>query len=114
MCGDVKSPVLRPAVESIEEIIAAELPRSLERLRTTHVDIYYLHRDNPAVAVGRIVECLNQHVAAGRVQALGASNWTYGRLDAAASLIGIGGQPPPKRAAVGATAGGPKNDQATD
>ena len=69
--------------EALEETIEAELPRSLGRLRTTHVDIYYLHRDNPAVPVGRIVECLNQHVAAGRVRALGASNWTYGRVDAA-------------------------------
>ena len=36
----------------------------------------------------------------------------YGRLDAAPSLIGIGGQPPPKRAIV--AAGQRDNDQATD
>lgn len=36
----------------------------------------------------------------------------YGRIDEAASLIGIDGQPPPKRVAV--PAGQPDDDQATD
>jgi len=44
----------------------------------------------------------------------------YGRLDLAASLIGIGGQPPPKRVVVGVASGQgvasgePEIDQATD
>ena len=37
----------------------------------------------------------------------------YGRLDAAPSLIGIEGQPPPRRIAVGAATAGPASDQAT-
>ena len=36
----------------------------------------------------------------------------YGRLDEAASLIGVDGQPPPKRVAV--AAGQPDDDQSTD
>ena len=37
----------------------------------------------------------------------------YGRLDAAASLIGIEGQPPPRRVAAVASAAGPRSGQAT-
>jgi hypoxanthine phosphoribosyltransferase len=38
----------------------------------------------------------------------------YGRLDAAASLIGIEGQPPPKKVAVGEASGQRARDQAPD
>lgn len=79
--GGVGDHVLPDA--DLEAIIGAELRQSLERLKTTCVDLYYLHRDNPAVPVARIVECLNEHVARGRVRALGASNWRYERVDAA-------------------------------
>ena len=65
------------------EVIAAELGESLERLGTDHVDLYLLHRDDPAAPVGPIVECLNAHAAAGRVTAFGGSNWTPARLRAA-------------------------------
>ena len=67
-----------------EQAIDGELAQSLASLGTDYIDVYYLHRDNPAVPVGPILECLNEHVAHGRVRALGASNWTYDRLDQAA------------------------------
>ena len=42
-----------------------------------------LHRDDPHLPVGPIIEALNEHVRAGRVRALGASNWTCARIDEA-------------------------------
>lgn len=60
--------------------ITQDLFESLERLGSDYVDIYWLHRDDPAVPVGEIISCLNEHRAAGRIYALGASNWTVERI----------------------------------
>lgn len=60
--------------------IAADLHDSLARLRTDHIDIYLLHRDDPEVAVGPIVDALNEHHARGRIGAFGGSNWTHRRI----------------------------------
>ncbi|MGH2350387.1 MAG: aldo/keto reductase [Chloroflexota bacterium] len=65
------------------EEIAFDLGQSLERLGTRHVDLYLLHRDDPALPVGPIVEALNYHAARGRICAFGGSNWTHPRLQAA-------------------------------
>lgn len=62
------------------EDIAADLRESLERLRTDYVDLYVLHRDDPEVPVGPIVEALNAHLRAGRIRAFGGSNWAYERV----------------------------------
>jgi len=63
--------------------ITADLHDSLARLKTDYIDIYLLHRDNPDVPVGPIVECLNEHVQAGRIHAIGGSNWTHQRIQEA-------------------------------
>ena len=74
---DQHGPRVRP------ETIASDLADSLERLGTDHIDLYLLHRDDPAVPVSVIMEALNEHVRAGRVRALGASNCTEARIDEA-------------------------------
>jgi aryl-alcohol dehydrogenase-like predicted oxidoreductase len=63
--------------------ITADLMDSLARLRTDHIDIYVLHRDDPAVPVGPVVEILNAHQAAGRIRAFGGSNWRHERIQMA-------------------------------
>jgi aryl-alcohol dehydrogenase-like predicted oxidoreductase len=63
--------------------LAADLHDSLARLQTDYVDIYLLHRDDPSVPVGSIVEALNEHRRAGRILAFGGSNWTHERIQAA-------------------------------
>jgi aryl-alcohol dehydrogenase-like predicted oxidoreductase len=65
------------------EDIAADLAESLDALGTDAVELYFLHRDDPAKPVGPIVEALNEHRRAGRIRILGASNWTPARLDEA-------------------------------
>ena len=60
--------------------IASDMADSLVRLRSDYIDLYLLHRDDPAVPVGPIVEALNEHHAAGRIHAFGGSNWTPERL----------------------------------
>ncbi|WP_062109101.1 aldo/keto reductase [Bacillus niameyensis] len=66
-----------------KKAIDQELQISLERLRTDYVELYALHRDDPNVPVGEILEILNAHVEAGRIGAFGGSNWSAERLQEA-------------------------------
>ena len=73
--------------------IAADLDASIAALGRP-VDIYLLHRDDPSLPVGPMIDCLNEHRAAGRLRAFGTSNWTCERIDEAnayASAHGLEG-----------------------
>ncbi|MBI1882280.1 MAG: aldo/keto reductase [Chloroflexi bacterium] len=63
--------------------ITSDLYDSLARFKFDFIDLYLLHRDDPTVPVGPIVEVLNEHLAAGRIHAFGGSNWTHERIQAA-------------------------------
>ncbi|OMF27165.1 aldo/keto reductase [Paenibacillus sp. FSL H8-0548] len=63
-----------------KEAIQADLEVSLARLQTDYIDLYALHRDDPAVPAGEVIEILNEHVRAGSVRAIGVSNWTWQRI----------------------------------
>ena len=56
---------------------------SAEYLRTDFIDIYLLHRDDPEVPVGEIVEIFNAMHEEGKIGAFGGSNWTYRRIEEA-------------------------------
>jgi predicted dehydrogenase/diketogulonate reductase-like aldo/keto reductase len=62
--------------------LSSQLLISLDRLET-NVDIYLMHRDNPAVPVGEFVDVLNDHFRKGHVTVFGGSNWTIPRIEAA-------------------------------
>ncbi|REE86214.1 aryl-alcohol dehydrogenase-like predicted oxidoreductase [Paenibacillus taihuensis] len=72
-----------PGARVNAEAIRKDLYESLERLQTDYIDLYALHRDEPGTPVGPIMEELNRHLAEGRVRAIGASNWTYLRIQEA-------------------------------
>lgn len=63
--------------------ITADIFDSLARFKFDYIDLYVLHRDDPNVPVGPIVEVLNEHKNAGRIRAFGGSNWSVDRLTAA-------------------------------
>lgn len=63
--------------------ITSDLHDSLARLKMDYIDLYLLHRDDPTVEVGPIIEILNEHLRAGRIRAFGGSNWTVERIQAA-------------------------------
>lgn len=63
--------------------IAADLHDSLARMQVEYVDLYVLHRDDPDVPVGPIVEALNHWKNEGLIRAFGGSNWSHARLVAA-------------------------------
>ncbi|MBA3708640.1 MAG: aldo/keto reductase [Planctomycetes bacterium] len=61
----------------------AQLERSLGHLQTGYADIYMMHRDNLDIPASEFVDCLNRHIAAGRVCAYGGSNWSIARVEQA-------------------------------
>jgi len=63
--------------------LAADLHDSLARLQTDYIDLYLLHRDDPEVPVGPIVEALNHHHREGKIRAFGGSNWRHERIQQA-------------------------------
>lgn len=65
------------------EDITADIVASLEHMGLDFIDLYLLHRDDPTMPVGPIVEVLNEHQAAGRIGAFGGSNWSHERIAAA-------------------------------
>jgi aryl-alcohol dehydrogenase-like predicted oxidoreductase len=60
--------------------IAADLHDSLARMSVEYVDLYILHRDDPSVPVGPIVEALNHWKNEGLIRAFGGSNWSHERI----------------------------------
>jgi 1-deoxyxylulose-5-phosphate synthase len=62
--------------------IASDLRDSIDRLGGP-VDVYLLHRDDPSVEVGQVVDALDGHRRAGEIRAFGVSNWTLPRIEAA-------------------------------
>lgn len=73
------------------EFINKDVKESLARLRTDYIDFYALHRDDISVEVGPIIEALNKHIAAGRIHAIGCSNWTHTRIQEANEYAAIYG-----------------------
>ena len=62
------------------EDIESDMTESMKRQGLDYFDLYVLHRDDPSVPVGPIVEALNAHQKAGRIGAFGGSNWSWERI----------------------------------
>lgn len=63
--------------------ILHDVHNSLAKLKTDHLDLYLLHRDDPEVAVGPLVDALNRCRDEGKIGVFGGSNWTIPRIEAA-------------------------------
>ncbi|MDV4151380.1 aldo/keto reductase [Clostridium sp. AL.422] len=65
------------------ECISEDINKSLEMLNTNYIDLFALHRDDRTVPVGKIMEELDKHIKAGKIYAIGASNWEIDRIEEA-------------------------------
>ncbi|GIV18762.1 MAG: aldo/keto reductase [Armatimonadota bacterium] len=73
----------RPARYLSPEVMTQDIAESLQRLQVDTIDLYYLHRDDSRVPVDEIVDALNEHIRAGHIRYLGASNWRTERIEQA-------------------------------
>ena len=74
--------------------IDTHIAESLQRLKTDSIDLYWIHTDEPAIPAGDILGMLAEHIAAGRLKAIGCSNWSIQRqaeASEAASALGLPG-----------------------
>ena len=74
--------------------ISADIHDSLARFKTDYIDLYLLHRDDPDVPVGPIVERLHEHKEKGHILAYGGSNWSHERIAAANAYAQLHGLTP--------------------
>ena len=64
------------------EAIRVQLRRSLRRINTDYIDLYYLHRYDPNTAPGEIARAIGEELKAGTIRAWGVSNYSAEQLSA--------------------------------
>ena len=62
--------------------IAASVETSLKRLQTDRIDLYQSQRDDPQTPVEEVLDAYGSLIKAGKVRAIGASNFSAARLKA--------------------------------
>jgi aryl-alcohol dehydrogenase-like predicted oxidoreductase len=62
------------------DYIARSAEASLRRLQTDHIDLYFAHQDDPNVPLAETLGAFQRLIEAGKVRAIGASNYTAPRL----------------------------------
>jgi len=66
--------------------ILKSVERSLNRLQTNTIDLYQAHKDDPDTPLEETLGAFGELVAAGKVRAIGASNYSAARLAAALAV----------------------------
>lgn len=74
--------------------IEADIHDSIARLGTDFFDLYILHRDNPSLPVGPIVEILHKYKEQGVIGVVGGSNWSAARIQEANAYAEANGLTP--------------------
>jgi aryl-alcohol dehydrogenase-like predicted oxidoreductase len=60
--------------------IARSAEQSLQRLQTDHIDVYFSHSDDATVPLEETLGAYQKLMTAGKIRAIGASNYTAARL----------------------------------
>lgn len=66
--------------------IEAAINDSLKRLQTDYLDVYFAHTDDQTVPLDETLEAFSRVIKAGKVRAIGASNYTAQRLNEALTV----------------------------
>ena len=71
--------------------IERECEKSLKRLQTDRIDLYYAHRDDDETPLAETMEAFDRLIEAGKVRAIGASNLLVWRIAEANTVSRING-----------------------
>jgi hypothetical protein len=72
--------------DSSRERVLASIDKSLQRLRTDHVDIYLVHWPDPVTPLDETMAALDDIVRQGKVRYIGVSNFRLAQIEAAMQL----------------------------
>lgn len=78
-----------PELSSMDQLrlapdeIKKDIEESLISMKIDHIDIYWLHTDDPSYPAGEILETLNELVREGKTRYIGCSNWKVERIKSA-------------------------------
>ncbi|MEY4099046.1 MAG: hypothetical protein RL300_217 [Pseudomonadota bacterium] len=75
-----------PSADLSRRYIMRSIDESLRRLGTDHVDLYYLHRDDPTTPLEETIRTMADLVRAGKIRYIGLSNFSSWRLAQAIRL----------------------------
>lgn len=76
-----------------KDYILKQAEDSLRRLQTDYIDLYQSHEDDASIPFEETLEAYEQLITAGKVRAIGASNFTASRLSAALKASAVKGLP---------------------
>jgi aryl-alcohol dehydrogenase-like predicted oxidoreductase len=74
------------------DLVADEIDQARDRLGVDRIDVFLLHRDDPALPVEQFADALLEQVDVGRITKFGVSNWTLDRLAALRAYLTRVGQ----------------------
>lgn len=80
---------------STPERLRRELEDSLRRLGTSYIDLYQVHWPDTLVPVDEVAGVLAEFVAAGKVRALGVSNFNVAQMEAFRQVTPLASDQPP-------------------
>jgi aryl-alcohol dehydrogenase-like predicted oxidoreductase len=81
--GYAESPTRR---DSSRARVLASIDKSLQRLRTDHVDAYLVHWPDPATPLHETITALDETVQQGKVRAIGVSNFRLAQIEECMAL----------------------------
>ena len=73
-------------IDCSPEAIRRNIDASLQRLQTDHVDLYYMHRFDPKVPIADMMGAMAELIAAGKIGAVGVSEWSAAQIREAHAL----------------------------
>jgi len=76
--------------------ILQSIDRSLQRLGTDYLDIYFCHREDPTVPLAETIGAMGELIAAGKIRTWGTSCWRPANLRQAHKLARELGVDPPR------------------
>jgi aryl-alcohol dehydrogenase-like predicted oxidoreductase len=93
VCTKVGAPMAEDKKGLSAAYINAAVEDSLRRLQTDYIDLYQSHRDDPETPQEETMAAFAALVKAGKVRAIGSSNFTPERLASANAIAAAGGGP---------------------
>lgn len=70
----------RRGIDCSPNAIAGSIEASLKRLKSDHIDLFYLHRFDPKVPIAESIGALGRAIEAGKIGSYGVSEWSAAHI----------------------------------